>query len=93
MDEELVKTVTKAICTEKCAFRGEPACHTFDGDFPPEGCQEPGCEFEARAAIQAMMEAGYTRSADTLEAERAVDEWLEKNPQYAKTPTLGRGER
>jgi len=59
MDEELVKTVTKAICTEKCAFRGEPACHTFDGDFPPEGCQEPGCEFEARAAIQAMMEAGW----------------------------------
>jgi len=54
-DENLVERVARAICAEKCAFMGEPPCHTvMDGtefSWPPETCCEPGCIAEARAAL------------------------------------------
>lgn len=51
---DLVERVAKAICAEKCAYRGEPSCAVvIEGtaySFPPETCCEPGCLAEARAA-------------------------------------------
>lgn len=55
-DDELRERVARAICREKCAFRGEPPCwdSAFDDKpFPPEGCCEPGCLSEAVAALAA----------------------------------------
>lgn len=47
--------VARAICAEKCAFMGEPPCWTFKEEtWPPPTCDEPGCVYEARAAIKAM---------------------------------------
>lgn len=51
---DLVERMAKAICAEKCAYRGEPSCAVvMEGTayrFPPETCCEPGCLAEARAA-------------------------------------------
>jgi len=55
---DLRERVARAICREKCAFKGEPPCFTvMDGsefDFPPETCCEPGCMAEADAVIAEM---------------------------------------
>jgi hypothetical protein len=55
---DLVERVAKAICAEKCAYRGEPSCAVvMEGTayrFPPETCCEPGCLAEARAAIRVV---------------------------------------
>ena len=52
-----VERVARAICAEKCAYMGEPACWSFrDETWPPPTCDEPGCVAEAMAAIAAMGE-------------------------------------
>lgn len=60
----LREKVARAICQEKCAFRGEPACWKVLDDspftFPPETCCEPGCVAEADAAISVCMEEAAT---------------------------------
>ena len=54
----LVEKVARAICAEKCAFRGEPPCYRIMDPspfkWPPETCCEPGCMAEATAAIRAL---------------------------------------
>ncbi len=48
--------MARAICQERCAFMGEPACWQLDADdggpypWPNEHCDEPGCMALARAA-------------------------------------------
>ena len=55
MSQDDVERVARAICAEKCAYMGEPACWTFKEEtWPPPTCDEPGCVYEARAALSAM---------------------------------------
>lgn len=51
-DLEMLDRLTRAICAETCAYRGEPPCHTLLGKFPPETCDEPGCQAQAMAALR-----------------------------------------
>ena len=52
-----IEVVAMAICAEKCAFLGEPACFRhFDEagnplPWPPEACDEPGCMALAEAVV------------------------------------------
>lgn len=46
----LTDRITRAICAEKCAFRGEPPCYTVFSEEPPK-CDEPECMALARAAV------------------------------------------
>ena len=55
MSQDDVERVARAICAEKCAYMGEPACWTFKEEtWPPPACDEPGCVSEARAALSAL---------------------------------------
>lgn len=56
-------TIRRAICREKCAYRGEPPCfseifHHGDphqpAEWPNPHCDEPGCDAEA-AAVEAAL--------------------------------------
>jgi hypothetical protein len=55
-----LELVAMAICREKCAFLGEPACfNCFDEHgnplpWPAPECDEPGCMALAQAAIDAL---------------------------------------
>lgn len=60
MDEK-IERVAKAICAERCAFMGEPACWQMKEDdrgnplpWPAPGCNDPGCEALAMAACAAL---------------------------------------
>ena len=46
--------MAKAICSEQCAFMGEPACHKVKGPWPNPACNEPGCMALAEAALSSM---------------------------------------
>lgn len=56
----LMKQVARAICQERCAYMGEPACWTIRDDlgqmmpWPAPACDDPGCEAIAMAAIDAV---------------------------------------
>lgn len=51
-------TVTRAICAEWCAYRGDPPCwRDASLPFPPSACDEPGCEALAMAALAALAPA------------------------------------
>ena len=50
-------TIRRAICREKCAFKGEPPCHALPGEWPNPNCDEPGCDAEA-AAVEAALSLG-----------------------------------
>lgn len=58
--DEKLQRVAMAICREKCAFLGEPACFNhFDAQgnplpWPPEECDEPGCMALAEAVMMEM---------------------------------------
>ena len=58
-----VDRMARAICRERCAFLGEPACWQLDDDdggpysWPPESCNEPGCVALATAARAAIAKA------------------------------------
>jgi hypothetical protein len=59
-------TVARAICQEKCAFMGEPACWQVDGhkgELSPS-CDEPGCLAEAFAALDAIRAASLPAAVD-----------------------------
>jgi len=46
--------VARAICQEKCAFYGEPACHRLD-EWDGTDCDpDLGCRVLAKAAIAAL---------------------------------------
>jgi hypothetical protein len=70
--DDLVEAAGKAICAEKCAVMGEPPCWSIEGQWPPEGCDSPGCNHEARAAIEAILPA--IRGKVIEEACAAVEE-------------------
>lgn len=54
---QLLDKVTRAICAEDCAFRGEPPCWEICPDeWPNPNCDEPGCRWHAIAALAVMME-------------------------------------
>lgn len=53
MTDAQIDRMARAICREQCAFYGEPPCHET-GDWPNEGCNEPGCIALARATVQAQ---------------------------------------
>ena len=42
--------IARAICAEKCAFYGEPACYRI-AEWPNEHCDEPGCMALALAVL------------------------------------------
>jgi hypothetical protein len=50
----LEAAIARAICQERCAQMGEPACHQIDDQFPPETCDDPGCGPLARVAARAV---------------------------------------
>jgi hypothetical protein len=59
MDKEKIDKVARAICRERCAFMGEPACWMITSiikgeKFPAPDCDDPGCEALAMAALAAM---------------------------------------
>ena len=54
-EREMIERVAKAICSEQCAFMGEPPCWQAGGLSPD--CDEPGCLALAEAAIAAMISA------------------------------------
>ena len=47
-----IDAIERAICQEKCAYMGEPACWKADPDGWPnhECCDDPGCHALAVAA-------------------------------------------
>ena len=57
---ETISRVARAICRERCAFRGEPPC--FEPQFTDEAddlglsphCDDPGCKALAIAAVAAL---------------------------------------
>lgn len=59
MSDDVKQAVMRAICQERCAFMGQPACWQLDEadggpyPFPPEDCDSPGCEALAEAALTA----------------------------------------
>lgn len=66
--DETVEAVARAICAEKCAYMGEPACWSFtEESFPPATCDEPGCMSEARAALSSAPLRAATRMREALE--------------------------
>jgi hypothetical protein len=48
---EAWEAIGRAICTETCANRGEPPCHSLQGQWPPPACGEPGCKALAQAVV------------------------------------------
>jgi hypothetical protein len=48
--------VARAICRENCAFYGEPPCWLGGDSWPNDGCDSPGCQALAVAAIAEMDE-------------------------------------
>jgi hypothetical protein len=44
----------RAICQERCAYMGEPACWQVDGAWPNLNCDEPGCHALAMAAASVL---------------------------------------
>ena len=54
------EAAARAICQERCAFMGEPACWQVSGGagselpWPNPDCDEPGCHALAAAAVKAM---------------------------------------
>lgn len=55
-----VKEAAMAICQERCAFMGEPACWRMKDDqdkplpWPAPACDDPGCMAMAMAAVAAL---------------------------------------
>ena len=54
-----IDAITRAICRETCAYKGEPPCWKLveNGErvmFPPPTCDEPGCFALAEAAVDAV---------------------------------------
>lgn len=57
MTERTKDAITRAICMETCAFKGEPACFTLPGDWPNPDCDEPGCAALADAVLALKLRA------------------------------------
>ncbi len=51
----VVDRMARAICQERYAFMGEPACWAV-ADWPNRECDEPGCMALAQAAHAAIAE-------------------------------------
>lgn len=51
-----IDRMTRIICQESCAFRGEPPCWLIEGTWPNPDCKEPGCVALANAAIDTDLE-------------------------------------
>lgn len=61
---ELQETIARALCSEKCAFMGEPPCWQGDGAaWPNPACDDPGCHSEAAAVEAAVRERGAPSEA------------------------------
>lgn len=53
--DDLTAKLCRSICRERCSYRGEPPCFEIDKDnWPPQTCDEPGCEAYAMSAIAAL---------------------------------------
>ncbi len=59
MPEGGVQRAGRAICQETCAYKGEPPCYDVRDsrtgkkfDWPPKSCDEPGCIWLARVAVE-----------------------------------------
>ena len=52
--DRLIEAVARAICTERCAFYGDPPCHALP-DF--KGCEsDERCDHMAAAAVRAIQD-------------------------------------
>ncbi|MCA3704230.1 MAG: hypothetical protein INF12_14505 [Methylobacterium sp.] len=92
MTATLREEIAKAVCAETCAFKGEPPCHSFDGlKFPPDTCDEPGCEAIAMAVAPIIariadparvmcktMRAGLASRELTLEGSKDMCDFIAK---------------
>lgn len=59
--EQMIQRLARAICQERCAFMGEPACwEVEDGKLSPD-CDEPGCLVFAAATFDADEAEGWAR--------------------------------
>jgi hypothetical protein len=54
-EEDLIDRVARAICTETCAFLGEPPCWKVGPGLSPD-CDEPGCLALATAAAMVVFD-------------------------------------
>ncbi|WP_199252628.1 hypothetical protein [Chachezhania sediminis] len=51
-------TIARAICQERCAFKGEPACwQVVPDEWPNPNCDDPGCQALATVAMAATAAA------------------------------------
>lgn len=59
-DRAMKEKIARALCREKCAYRGEPPCFEMRDDkgerypWPNEQCDEPGCQAEAIAVMAVL---------------------------------------
>jgi len=57
-----IDKIARAICQERCAFYGEPACWTFNNEpgtpWPNPNCDEPGCFALAKAVFEELRVRG-----------------------------------
>lgn len=50
-----IDAIERAICQERCAYMGEPACwKVAPNDWPNQGCEDPGCNSLAYAVEIAL---------------------------------------
>jgi hypothetical protein len=63
-------TAARAICAERCAFMGEPACWEVAGEWPNPACDEPGCHALALAAVAALDQAAKAKAKADATDER-----------------------
>lgn len=69
----------KAICQERCAFMGETACWQVEPTiWPNPNCNEPGCEWLAKAAIESVAIRGA--AAEVKRETDAIREALGSTP-------------
>lgn len=59
-----IREAAMAICAESCAHMGEPPCYSIKNEageyfaWPPETCDDPGCLWLAKAALDAVTHDG-----------------------------------
>ena len=69
--DELRQAVKRAICAERCAFRGDIPCHSPPlPTVDPDPCDDPGCTALADAAI-----AAYERHRPRADVVLTREEW------------------
>ncbi len=57
-DDVCVEAAHRAICRQRCAFAGKPACWEGEDTWPNAQCKDPGCHAFACSAVSTLMNIG-----------------------------------